>query len=87
MIQSNTPGLELRVIRLEETNYFLEEKLSALDQQMLAQQHKIDQLEKELISLRNSLRQIHDLLADHTLAGNAKEALPPHWQSTFWHEK
>lgn len=87
MLQSNPAGIELRIIRLEEANYFIEEKLKALDQQLLAQQQKIDQLEKDIISLGKSLAQMHDLLDSRSLADNTKETLPPHWQSTFWHEK
>lgn len=85
MAHPDGPNLEPRVIRLEENNYFLEERLKALDGQVLAQQQKLDTLEKELGRLGRALLELRGLL-EGKMGAPGSEPPPPHWQSTFWHD-
>lgn len=81
------PAVEMRLIRLEESGYFQEEKLKALDAQILAQQHQLDKLASELQALRTSLEQARTILSDMTNStlSQAPET-PPHSHSTGWHQ-
>lgn len=79
MIDSGMPGFEMRVIRLEESSYFQEERLKALDGQLLAQQKQIDEMERAIKSLEAKLERLeanNDVFAD----GRPGHELPPHYQ-------
>lgn len=77
----NSANPELRIIRLEETAYFQEEKLAALDGELLAQQARIADLEKKLKKLSALVDQIRDALADKNAPANE---VPPHYQQKPW---
>lgn len=85
MSQPDGPNLEPRVIRLEGNSYFLEERLKALDGQVLAQHQKLDALEKELGRLGRALLELRGLM-EGKLSSPGSDPPPPHWQSTFWHD-
>lgn len=73
--------LENRVIRLEENSYFLEEKLKALDGQILAQQASLDLLEQNLRQIREALTDIRMLLS---VDAKIPDARPPHYGPEPW---
>lgn len=78
--------IEKRLIRLEELGYFQEEKLKALDSQLLEQQAQLDHLEQEVEHLQHILAQTRGLLSELSGGGGGKpEAeIPPHSHSTGW---
>lgn len=74
-----------RLMRLEENAYYLEEQLKALDEQVLKQQASIDNLSKQVESLRSALGEIRDLLSAAPGPAEKPDAsLPPHHVARFW---
>lgn len=66
--------LEVRVTRLEETAFFQEERLRALDAALTAQQAQLDAMERQVADLRALARSLRDKLAEAP-----ENALPPHF--------
>ncbi len=71
---------EERLTRLEEENYFLQEKLEELNEALVFQQKQIDALEASLLRVSTVLEQMRsqqDMREDDLKAGER----PPHYDS------
>lgn len=75
-----------RIIRLEENVFFLEKRLGELDGQILSQQQEIARLEKELAEIHSLFHLMKEAHAKFLTERGSRE-IPPHYQSTAWHEE
>lgn len=81
MSQLLPPTLDLRLTRLEENSYFQEERLKALDSQILAQQKELDRLSGIVKCIERRLNVLEIAVgeaASKTGAGSDVE-VPPHY--------
>lgn len=74
--------LEMRIIRLEENVYFLEERLKELDNHMREQQDQLDAIEKNFQQLNHALQDIRTLLSSS--AAKIPAQPPPHYGPQTW---
>ncbi len=65
--------LDERLSRLEETNFFQETTIAALNEALIRQQFQIDALEKRLAVSEERLRELQELLDD-----GGEAVVPPH---------
>ena len=68
------PDLEQRLTRLEELNFFQEQRLKELDAARTAQQSQLDTVEKELADALAVIRLLREKLSEQP-----DNSLPPHF--------
>lgn len=70
----NMPDHEQRLTRLEELNFFQEERLKELDAALTIQQDQLDKVEQQLADALALIRLLREKLADQP-----DDSLPPHF--------
>lgn len=68
------PDHEQRLTRLEELNFFQEERLKELDAALTTQQDQLDKVEQQLADALALVRLLREKLADQP-----DDSLPPHF--------
>lgn len=68
------PDHEQRLTRLEELNFFQEERLKELDAALTIQQDQLDKVEQQLADALALIRLLREKLADQP-----DDSLPPHF--------
>lgn len=76
-------NLETRIIRLEETLYFQDEKLKILDSELMAQQAQLSSLSRKVEEMLATLGELKDILAENRSPATG-EIPPPHYQQKKW---
>lgn len=83
MTTKNSLPEDGRIISLEEASYFQDVQLKSLESHVLAQQRRMDDLERQLASLKGAMERLREIVRGCLAEGiSPTNDAPPHYLET-----